>query len=124
MAVGCERGCHTGPAADSYGNRKGQYARTEGRIVLFTALMKDGRTRRVVQNSPGPDERDYPQNHALYPWANGVVCRSGKKGDGIQYFEKLQAEKLRTSPKLAQYALYEKAVAKKPVRSRRMRARR
>ena len=91
---------------------KGRYARTEGRIVLFTALMKDGAHEESFKILQGL-MTDYPQNHALYPWATEWYLDQGKKTDGIQYFEKLQAEKLRTSPKLAQYALYEKAVLQK-----------
>jgi hypothetical protein len=88
---------------------KGRYARTEGKIVLFTALMKDGayaESFRVLQGLM----TDYPENTALYAWVTQWYVDQEKEADGIAYFEKLQAEKARISPKLAQYALYQKAV--------------
>ena len=91
---------------------KGRYARTEGRIVLFTALMKDGSYEESLKVLKALMS-DYPQNHAFYAWAAEWHLDQGKKGAGIEYFEKLHTEKLPTSPKLAQYALYHKAVLQK-----------
>jgi len=91
---------------------KGRYSRTEGRIVLFTALMKDGdhaESFKVLKSLMD----DYPENYVLYPWVTEWYSDQGKKAEGIEYFEKLYAEKIRTSPKLAQRALYEKAVLQK-----------
>jgi hypothetical protein len=88
---------------------KGRYARTEAKIVLFTALMKDGAyadSFKVLQGLMS----DYPANHALYAWVTEWYLDQGKKADGVAYFEKLQADKLATSTKLAQYALFQKAI--------------
>ena len=87
---------------------KGRYARTEGRIVLFTALMKDEaypESFKVLQGLMA----DYPANHALYSWASQWYIDQGKLAEGITYFESLHSQKLAGSPKLAQYALYQKA---------------
>jgi tetratricopeptide (TPR) repeat protein len=91
---------------------KGRYAKTEARIVLFTALMKDGAYDESLKVLRGLMS-DYPENYALYPWATEWHIDQGKKVEGVEYFEKLHAEKLRTSPKLAQRALYEKAILQK-----------
>ena len=88
---------------------KGRYARTEAKIVLFTALMKDSAyadSFKVLQGMM----TDYPANHALYNWVTQWYLEQGKKTDGAAYFEKLHAEKLPGSSKLAQYALFQKAV--------------
>jgi hypothetical protein len=88
---------------------KGRYARTEAKIVLFTALMKDGAyadSFKVLQGLMS----DYPANHALYAWVTEWYLDQGKKADGVAYFEKLQVDKLATSTKLAQYALFQKAI--------------
>jgi hypothetical protein len=91
---------------------KGRYARTEARIVLFMALMKDGAHEESFQVLEGL-MTDYPQNYALYPWATEWYRDQSKTRDGIEYFERLHSEKLPSSPKLAQYALFEKAVLEK-----------
>lgn len=88
---------------------KGRYAQTEARIVLFTALMKDGSYEESFRVLKGLMS-DYPENHALYSWVTQWYLDQGKKTDGIAYFEKLQAEQVSASPSLAQYALYEKAI--------------
>ena len=88
---------------------KGRYARTEARIVLFTALMKDGAYEESFKVLTGL-MTDYPENHALYAWATEWYVDQNKRAEGVEYFEKLHSEKLRTSPKLAQRALYEKAI--------------
>ena len=88
---------------------KGRYARTEAKIVLFTALMKDGAysdSFKVLQGLMS----DYPANHALYAWVTEWYLDQGKKAEGIAYFEKFQADKLPSSTKLAQYALFQKAI--------------
>jgi hypothetical protein len=88
---------------------KGRYARTEAKIVLFTALMKDGAygdSFKVLQGLM----TDYPGNHALYNWVTEWYLEQGKKADGIAYFEKLHAEKLPSSSNLAKYALFQKAI--------------
>jgi hypothetical protein len=88
---------------------KGRYARTEAKIVLFTALMKDGAyadSFKVLQGMMS----EYPANHALYAWVTEWYLEQGKKTDGIAYFEKLQTDKLPSSIKLAQYALFQKAI--------------
>jgi hypothetical protein len=88
---------------------KGRYARTEAKIVLFTALMKDAAyadSFKVLQGLM----TDYPANYALYPWVTQWYLEQEKITDGIAYFEKLNADKLPSSPKLAQYALFQKAV--------------
>jgi hypothetical protein len=89
--------------------QKGRYAQTEARIVLFTALMKGGAHQEsfdVLQSLM----RDYPGNYALYPWATEWYRDQSRYPDGVQYFQKLHLEKLPSSIKLAQYALFEKAV--------------
>ena len=88
---------------------KGRYGRTEAKIVLFTALMKDeayADSLKVVQGLMS----EYPANHALYAWVTEWYLDQGKKTDGIAYFEKFHADKLPVSRKLAQYALFQKAI--------------
>jgi len=88
---------------------KGRYAQTEARIVLFTALMKDEQYEKsleVVKQLMA----DYPGNYTLYPWVTEWHRDQEKFVSGIEYFEKLAAQKQPSSVKLAQYALYEKAV--------------
>jgi len=88
---------------------KGRYARTEAKIVLFTALMKDGayaESFKILQALMS----EYPANHALYAWVTEWYLDQGKKAEGIAYFEKFQADKLPSSMKLAQYALFQKAI--------------
>jgi hypothetical protein len=88
---------------------KGRYAQTEARIVLFTALMKDGQYDKSFDVVKGL-MADYPGNHALYSWVTEWHQDQEKYAAGIDFFEKLAAQKQPTSVKLAQYALYEKAV--------------
>ena len=86
----------------------GRYARTEARIVLFTALMQDGayaESLRVVEGLMA----DYPKNYALYPWVSEWYVEQDKARDGTLYFEKLASTLAARSPGLAQYALFEKA---------------
>ncbi len=88
---------------------KGRYAQTEARIVLFTALMKDGQYQQsfeVVENLMA----DYPSNHAFYTWVTEWYRDQEKSPAGVEYFEKLAVRKQPSSVKLAQYALFEKAV--------------
>jgi len=88
---------------------KGRYAQTEARIVLFTALMKDGqhdKSFEVLKKLMG----DYPANYALYPWVTEWYRDQKKNLEGAEYFEKVFAEKMPSSTKLAQHALLEKAV--------------
>jgi len=87
---------------------QGRYGRTEARIVLFTALMKDGAFAESFKLLQGLMS-DYPANPAFYAWATQWYVEQEKLGDGIAYFEKLHAEKLPSSPKRAQYALFQKA---------------
>jgi hypothetical protein len=88
---------------------KGRYAQTEARIVLFTALMKDEQYAKSMDVVKGL-MKDYPNNYALYPWVTEWYRDQNKGTEGVDYFEKLAAQKQPTSMKLAQYALYEKAV--------------
>jgi hypothetical protein len=88
---------------------KGRYAQTEARIVLFTALMKDAQYEKsldIVKQLMA----DYPGNYALYPWITEWHRDQGKQAAGVEYFEKLAIQKQPASVKLAQYALFEKAV--------------
>jgi predicted Zn-dependent protease len=71
--------------------------------------MKDGSYEESLRLLKGLMS-DYPDNHALYSWMTAWYLEQGKKTDGITFFEKLYAEKLSASPKLAQCALYEKAI--------------
>jgi len=91
---------------------KGRYAQTEARIVLFTALMKDGAYQESFKVLKALMS-DYPENYALYSWVTEWYLEQEKAADGITFFEKLYADKVSTLPKLAQYALYEKAVLQK-----------
>jgi hypothetical protein len=86
----------------------GRYAQTEARIVLFTALMKDGAYEESFRVLRGL-MTDYPQNYALYDWAAQWHLDQNKRAEGVEYFEKLSAEKQPVSPRLAQEALYQKA---------------
>jgi tetratricopeptide (TPR) repeat protein len=91
---------------------KGRYAQTEARIVLFTALMKDAQYDKSLEVLKQLMV-DYPENYALYPWLTEWHRDQRKNLAGADYFEKLAVEKQRTSVKLAQYALFEKAVLQK-----------
>jgi hypothetical protein len=87
----------------------GRYGRTEGRIVYFTALLKDeqyAESFRVLEKLTS----DYPNNVALYTWVTQWYREQDKNIEGADYFEKLSARKLPASPRLAQHALFEKAV--------------
>ena len=88
---------------------KGRYAKTEASIVLFTALMKDGQYDKsfdVVKQLMV----DYPGNYALYPWVTEWYSDQKKNPAGVEYFEKLAAQKQPSSIKLAQHALFQKAI--------------
>jgi hypothetical protein len=88
---------------------KGRYAQTEARIVLFTALMKDEQYEKSFEVLTGLMS-DYPSNYALYPWVTQWHDDQKKYAAGVEYFEKLAVQKQPASVKLAQHALYEKAV--------------
>lgn len=88
---------------------QGRYARTEAKIVLFTALMKDGAFADSFKMLQGLMS-EHPANYALYPWVTQWYLEQNKTTDAITYFERLHAEKLPASPRLAQHALFEKAV--------------
>jgi len=88
---------------------KGRYAQTEARIVLFTALMKDEQYQKSLEVVTQLMS-DYPGNYALYPWVTQWHREQEKHAAGVEYFEKLATQKQASSVKLAQYALFEKAV--------------
>jgi hypothetical protein len=88
---------------------KGRYAQTEARIVLFTVLMKDeqyDKSFEVLQKLIA----DYPANYAFYPWITQWYDDQKKHAAGVEYLEKFALQKQASSVKLAQHALYEKAV--------------
>jgi hypothetical protein len=88
---------------------RGRYGRTEARIVYFTALLKDeqfAEAMRVLERLSA----DYPNNVALYTWMTQWFREQGKNLEGADYFEKLYAQKAAASPRLGQYALFEKAI--------------
>jgi hypothetical protein len=93
---------------------KGRYAREQARIVLFTALMKDGAHEESFKILKGL-MTDFPENHVLYSWVAEWYRNQSKSRDGIDYFEKLHLEKLSSSPTLSQYALFQKAVLQNAV---------
>jgi hypothetical protein len=83
---------------------KGRYSRTEGRIVYFTALMKDkqyAEALRVVERM----QADYPNNYVLFTWVTQLFREQGKNLEGAAYFE----NKAQAVPRLTLYALLEKA---------------
>jgi hypothetical protein len=96
---------------------KGRYAQTEARIVLFTALMKDQQYAKSFDLLKGL-MNDFPNNYALYPWVTQWYRDQEKFTDGVDYFEKFAVQKQPTSIKLAQYALYEKAVLQSEARKK------
>jgi hypothetical protein len=93
---------------------KGRYAQEQARIVLFTALMKDGAYEESFKILKGL-MADFPQNYVLYSWVTEWYRDQSKSRDGIQYFEKLHTDKLSSSPRLSQYALFQKAVLQNAV---------
>ena len=87
---------------------RGRYGRTEGRIVYFTALLKD----RQYPEAFSVLEKlmsDYPANYVLYTWVTNWYREQSKNVEGAAYFENLSAQKMKNGPRLAQFALFEKA---------------
>lgn len=88
--------------------QKGRYTKTEARIVYFTALMKDAQYPEALRILEGLMS-DYPNNVALYPWATQWHREQSKNLEGADYFERLYIRRLSSSPRVAAYALFEKA---------------
>jgi hypothetical protein len=85
-----------------------RYAKTEARIIYYTALLEDKQYAAafdVLQKL----QADYKKNFVLYTWATDWFRRQQKNLQGADYFEKVFAAQVQTSPLMAQYALFEKA---------------
>src|SRR2546421_8939904 len=87
---------------------KARYARTEARIVYYSALLSNkeyGAALPVLEKLIV----DYPDNLVLYIWATEWHREQRKNLEGADYFERMYQKELARSPRMADYALVEKA---------------
>ena len=85
-----------------------RYARTEERIVSYTALLEDGQYRAAFEMLEGL-RSDYPTNHVFFVWATDWFLRQGRVSGALDYYERIWREDRETLPVTAQFALVEKA---------------
>ena len=87
---------------------KARYSRTEARIVYYSALLAN---KEYAPAFPILEKliADYPDNFVLYSWATEWFREQKKNLEGAEYFERMHEKQLERSPRLAQYALLEKA---------------
>src|SRR5215510_5677276 len=88
--------------------QKGRYARTEARIVNYSALLSN---KEYALSFPILEKliQDYPDNFVLYVWATEWFREQKKNLEGADYFEKVFEKEMKRSPGMARYALVEKA---------------
>ena len=87
---------------------RARYAQTEARIVYYTALLEDrqyAEALRILEKLVS----DHPDNFVLYTWITDWHRKQNKDLEGAEYFEKLYQTQIQRSPRMAQYALLERA---------------
>jgi hypothetical protein len=84
------------------------YARTEARIVSYTALLEDGQYSAAFEMLEGM-RSDYPANHVFFVWATDWFLRQGRVSAALDYHERIWREDRESLPMTAQFALAEKA---------------
>ena len=92
---------------------RARYARTEAQIVYYTVLLEDAQyaeALRVLEKLMA----DHPDNFVLYGWVTDWHREQSK--DGADYFERLSQTQIKRSPRMAQYALLEKAAMQAEMR--------
>jgi hypothetical protein len=89
--------------------QRARYARTEARIVYYTALLSNKEYPVAFPILEGLTS-DYPDNFVLYDWAEVWFSEQNKTVDGISYFEQAYQNQLKRAPLMAQYALLEEAI--------------
>jgi hypothetical protein len=87
--------------------RQSRYARTEARIVYYTALLSN---KEYAAAFPILEKLivDYPDNFVLYTWATEWFREQKQNLEGAEYFERMFAKQANRSPAMAKYALLEK----------------
>jgi hypothetical protein len=89
--------------------QRARYARTEARIVYYTALLSNKEYPVAFPILDGLIS-DYPDNFVLYDWAEVWFSEQNKTVDGTSYFEQAYQNQLKRAPLMAQYALLEEAI--------------
>lgn len=87
---------------------KGRYSRTEAQIVYYTAMRED----KQFSTAVAVLEKliaSHPDNFVFYVWATDLFRQQRKNLEGAEYFERVYEQQMNRSPRLAQYALLEKA---------------
>jgi hypothetical protein len=89
--------------------QKGRYARTEARIVHYSALLSN---KEYALSFPILEKliQDYPDNFVLYVWATEWFREQKKNLEGADYFERVYKKQLDRSEKMAKHALVEKTI--------------
>jgi hypothetical protein len=89
--------------------QKGRYARTEARIVHYSALLAN---KEYALSFPILEKliQDYPDNFVLYVWATEWFREQKKNLEGADYFERVYKKQLDRSEKMAKHALVEKTI--------------
>jgi hypothetical protein len=89
--------------------QKGRYARTEARIVYYTALLSSEEYSAAL---PVLEQlmADYPDNFVLYGWVTDWFREQKRNLEGAEYFERLYEKQKPKSEIMAKHALIEKAI--------------
>ena len=89
--------------------QKGRYARTEARIVYYTALLSNEEYSAAL---PVLEQlmADYPDNFVLYGWVTDWFREQKRNLEGAEYFERLYEKQKPKSETMAKHALIEKAI--------------
>ena len=88
--------------------QKARYARTESRIVYYTALLSNEEYAAAFPILEGL-MTDYPDNFVLYGWVSEWFREQKKNLEGAEYFERMYAKQMNRSGQLAKHSLLEKA---------------
>ncbi|HEU5237472.1 MAG TPA: hypothetical protein VFU37_10045 [Pyrinomonadaceae bacterium] len=86
---------------------KARYARTEARIVYYSALLSNNE---YETSFPILEKlmQDYPDNFVLYVWATEWFREQRKNLEGAEYFERQYAKQIGRSETMAKHALVQK----------------
>lgn len=88
---------------------KGRYARTEARIVYYTALLEEKRYPQAFEQLQKL-QAESPTNNVYYLWVSDWFQRQNKFAEGADHFERTWDALHARYPATAAYALLEKAI--------------
>ncbi len=106
--IGARGNKETGFEQLGIAREKSRYSRTEARTVSYTAFLEDGQYAAAFDLFEGL-RADYPGNQVFFIWATDWFLRQGRVSSALNYFDRVARDESDSRPRMAQYALLEKA---------------